>query len=873
MAQVAEGGAWRPLPDDDFKAEEELRLAVVLNGGVSLAIWMGGVVLEIHRLTKREGVYGRVLLALNSRARADVIAGTSAGGINGGALALGQVYPDSDVGALRDVWAREGSLYDLLQEPWSGKPDSLLQGNAKFLPALEAAFTELTRPARAGNAQGYSPDDRPIALTLTTTLLTPMTKTLTDVLGEQVFQPSHAGRFQFWRIPEPLPVPDGSDKRDHFAPSEGGLPRRLALAARSTASFPVAFEPVHVPIGVGTPDGVPPDMGGHANFDVSRWVVDGGALMNTPVEPVLEQITAAPASKRVRRALLLVVPDPYVPGQAEREAESDGAIPTIPLALRNIVKAMTTQTVAEDLRRIEAHNLRAASRRGSRTDLLRTLKSGEQMRGIAESLHDVYLDLRVARAADQVAKLTASTVELPVAMWSVRLREHWLAAVHRPQDAQPQPYPPIVPGSAGYWGPLDADGRWQWGVATLERLSVAVQDLLKRAIWLLPGGGGWTAGQGIEELRTEYAVLAGEVRLLRRADSRFWQAWSPQESAGVAVGPSAALSPDELLGAVDKHLATWWRSVSDGIESAGEGPSGTPVADRLQSLAESLVWIGHRAARICWPFLPAEDDHLLQSDRLKWLCTAFLDDPEIWAGGRHDPMSAALALEVCYLCLVEGDNGGASEQVVDLVRISAGVRQPFAPTLEASQRVAGLRLGHFAAFLKQTWRVNDWMWGRLDGANRLITLLLDPERLRRRVVLGAPAGAGSAATDAERACARRLLGIILGLPEDQVDEHRWALVLDLLTGDVPLEQGREVLAPLVDHLVEEEAEGIVRAEEPALLRAVRADEEAGETPTSAGSKWRSARYAGTGETLPGESEAVPARTTVRTVLARRQERP
>jgi len=32
---------------------EEIRLAVVLNGGVSLAVWMGGVVQELDRLPRR----------------------------------------------------------------------------------------------------------------------------------------------------------------------------------------------------------------------------------------------------------------------------------------------------------------------------------------------------------------------------------------------------------------------------------------------------------------------------------------------------------------------------------------------------------------------------------------------------------------------------------------------------------------------------------------------------------------------------------------------------------------------------------------------------------------------------------------------------
>ena len=40
------------------------------------------------------------------------------------------------------------------------------------------------------------------------------------------------------------------------------------------------------------------------------------------------------------------------------------------------------------------------------------------------------------------------------------------------------------------------------------------------------------------------------------------------------------------------------------------------------------------------------------------------------------------------------------------------------------QKLAGTALAHFGAFLDRTWRQNDIMWGRLDGAERLITALL-----------------------------------------------------------------------------------------------------------------------------------------------------
>lgn len=44
------------------------------------------------------------------------------------------------------------------------------------------------------------------------------------------------------------------------------------------------------------------------------------------------------------------------------------------------------------------------------------------------------------------------------------------------------------------------------------------------------------------------------------------------------------------------------------------------------------------------------------------------------------------------------------------------------------QKLAGTALHHFGAFLDQVWRQNDILWGRLDGAERLITAMLpDPE--------------------------------------------------------------------------------------------------------------------------------------------------
>src|SRR5207302_5889121 len=40
------------------------------------------------------------------------------------------------------------------------------------------------------------------------------------------------------------------------------------------------------------------------------------------------------------------------------------------------------------------------------------------------------------------------------------------------------------------------------------------------------------------------------------------------------------------------------------------------------------------------------------------------------------------------------------------------------------KKLTGIRLGHFAGFYRASWRANDFMWGRLDAAVRIVDLLL-----------------------------------------------------------------------------------------------------------------------------------------------------
>lgn len=118
----------------------ELRLALVLPGGVSLAIYMFGVTRELLCLVKAsapldqgaptdtatpsERAYVDLLMHLaeldregvRTRVVVDTIAGTSAGGINGVYLAKALAHNRS-LGDLRDLWLRNAEMAKLLRGP------------------------------------------------------------------------------------------------------------------------------------------------------------------------------------------------------------------------------------------------------------------------------------------------------------------------------------------------------------------------------------------------------------------------------------------------------------------------------------------------------------------------------------------------------------------------------------------------------------------------------------------------------------------------------------------------------------------------------------------------------------------------------------
>jgi patatin-related protein len=714
---------------------EDVRIAVVLNGGISLAVWMAGVVNEINRLvqSRRRGlarrpldastvesatVYEGLLELVAATARADVIAGTSAGGINGACLAYAQAY-GVDLAGLGGLWANLGSFDALLRDPTRPGLTSVLRGDEYFLRELATVFDDLVPENR--RAQWYvAPDARPIDLIINTTLMYGQPRRSVDDFGTQLTESVHTGPLRFTRAIDTPPA---------FDPfREKTIARRLALASRSTASFPVAFEPSFVPVGE-QGDEYHPDMGATgglpaiATFPQSRYVTDGGVLLNQPVKPALAAIYAQPADRQVRRLLVHVNPDPRTAlppeiagfvGNGVDGADRADRPPTLAAVLAVLAALPYAQSVDSELTQIRETNDRVRRCRSERPNVIGVLTED-----LATQLMAEYRTARSHHVADRINARLAAASDRP-RMWWTRAE---LAKVLRDAGVDGVSYVPAALPDP------DADpASWNWGVEPVERIGAIAVDVFKRAMWLAAPADAELRRRLRTYRRRLHRALA-QFREIRRDDDEFWRSWAARTPVQPAAGSDAAERQEQLRAWLTDALSRW--PLPPG---AKEAPEAT-LPNRLGAVATGIACVLVDARDDLWRVTEQAGDGrpavtvpgaTYETGLLDKLLQALLP-----AGRKLSPASLLrrlLAVEVCQLA-VAGEPLEV-EQEVTLQQISGFTPNSFGPPT-TSDKIAGIQFFWFGGFFKKSWRVNDWIWGRLDGATRMVQAVLDPARLRQ----------------------------------------------------------------------------------------------------------------------------------------------
>jgi len=401
--------------------EKELRIALVCYGGISLAVTMHGVTKEVWHATRASrawhahepapagvaGVYAQLLRTIADtrelalRVVPDILSGTSAGGINAvflaQALISGQSLDaltrlwletaDSDVliapearpwGRLAKIWAWP-VVWLALRLPGSGLEDAGLAPAIKaevrakvsrlirarwFAPPFGGiGFSRLL--ARALGAMAETGDGRP--------LLPPghpldLVVTATDLGGHRAELMLHSPARVFEREHR-LTIAFHAQARTG---ARLAAPVELILAARATASFPGAFPPLRL----GEIDQLAGELGmpwpGRDAFVrqimPARWragttaqadLIDGAVLNNRPFAEAIAVLRNRPARREVDRRFVYIEPHP----------DSDAAPTRAPGFFTTILASLSAIPREQPIR----DNLAAISRQSHHRERLRAL--------------------------------------------------------------------------------------------------------------------------------------------------------------------------------------------------------------------------------------------------------------------------------------------------------------------------------------------------------------------------------------------------------------------------------------------------------------------------------------------------------------------
>ena len=405
--------------------QKELRIALICYGGISLAVYMHGVTKEVWRATRAsrgflrsdptpdgvEGVYRRLLETIASerkirlRILTDIVAGASAGGINGvflaQAIASGQSLEPltrlwlekADVDVLLDPDARPFSRFSkfwaqplvwmALKRPGNVVSSTVAPGTRNevrtklsrlirarwFAPPFSGiGFSRLIADALAamaeekGNRAPLLPDGHPLDLFVTATDFNGHAETLRlnspTLVEEAEHRLSIGFRTHVVR----------SDSRDMAHPAE------LVFAARATASFPGAFPPLTLPeidrmaeerelAWPGREAFLGRIMPSHAARGELDGIalVDGSVLVNAPFAQAIAVLRDRPAQREVDRRIVYIDPKPDRSRIDTRQGKSVGFFNAIFGSLSSIPRE---QPIRDNLEQLAGQSRERAKLRG-----------------------------------------------------------------------------------------------------------------------------------------------------------------------------------------------------------------------------------------------------------------------------------------------------------------------------------------------------------------------------------------------------------------------------------------------------------------------------------------------------------------------------
>ena len=718
--------------------QKELRLALVCYGGVSLAVYMHGVTKEVWKLARAsrafhagepraEGVQGvyRALLehvetrqGLRLRVLPDILTGASAGGINAVFLAQ-SIHSGQSLEPLTDLWLDNADV------------DKLMDADARPLWRFAKMWAQpaiswfLRRP---GNlvSQTVSPEARAevrrkVAQFMRGRWFEPpfsgegfaalLHDALAAMAAEQadapLLPPGHPidlyvtatdfhGHREKLRLNSP-PVVEESEHRLPISfradtPPASGLPLadplELTLAARATASFPGAFPPARIaeidrlarergrawPGREAFVARIMPRHGPAAQVEEVA-LIDGSVLVNKPFDGALAALHGRPAQREVDRRFVYIDPRP------DRYSDGDGP-GTRPVGFFGAILGSLSTIPREQPIRDNLHALEQQSR------------EAERLRHMVAALRPE-VESAVERLFGRTLFLDSPTPKR-LAAWRAKAQD---AAAQRAGFAY-QSY-----AQAKFTGIVDQLAtlihRAAPGLDLPDSFPIAQRlrgELERRGLASLSDGAGGASEAAIAFFRThDIGFRLRRLRLLARRLARDWDADPDLDDHAVDAARDSIYAILALYQEPDTplHLGSGF---AEAAMQVLEHPG--PVLDLLAErrlLPETDALAEARLAEA----LERMPKNLRRRMLLTYLGFPFYD--------------------IATLTLMR--NEGLTE--FDPIKVDRISPDDARSIREGGTRATlrGIEFYNFGAFFSRAYRENDYLWGRLHGAERMIDLV------------------------------------------------------------------------------------------------------------------------------------------------------
>jgi patatin-related protein len=697
---------------------------------------------------------------IHTRFVVDILSGTSAGGINAvylaKALANGQ-----EITQLKDLWIEEGDIEKLINDAKSVKdldgseaqkpPKSLLNSQRMYRKLL-SAFEGMEGSKSKKQPRVPYVEELDLYVTATDIRGLPIDLRLADKV---VQEKRHRNVFHFR-------YSDGKRTRKEERNDFEGNDRLLAFAARCTSAFPFAFEPMRLE-DIRSVDGQPPTDG-----DYDRWkdfftdyqqqpsastsqreeekhgfkkiaFGDGGYLDNKPFGYATDAIATRRSGLPVSRRLIYIEPSPEHVEALRLEERNPNAIENVAAAL----SLARYETIREDLQRVITRN--RLSERAARVisgieddvgqalgkplftdDEFATmdLKDMIQQGG---SAYGGYHRLKIGALMDEIAALIAR-----VARFDVQSGE-FFAIRYMVQAWRNQNYTDYKEATSGKETQnrflLDYDlwyriRRLEFVLNKIDHLSRNLDSPTSREILRHRGKAGPRPDEE-KEFRDEFVRLGNELGkrfdLLRVASEklRLPGSQNPFADEVAHIGLDRELLREILDKPDNEERLEHAQRLIDRYAKKN-------AFDRLASALKSDIGgLMEKVSHECKEILNTPESG---EDSRKFARTATeIAQHYYFYFDRYD----AISYPILYSIEVGEELGSVEATRISPKDATCLINEN--DEVEERRKLAGTSLRNFGAFMDRGWRQNDLLWGRLDGAERIITTLLsDPFRQQER---------------------------------------------------------------------------------------------------------------------------------------------